>query len=63
MNCLTIIYQKNNIDAQATESGLRYVIKEEGNSPKPEVGQNVRVNYAGYILSGEYFDTSLENCS
>ncbi|WP_420317543.1 FKBP-type peptidyl-prolyl cis-trans isomerase [Ekhidna sp.] len=51
---------ENNIDAQATESGLRYVIKEEGNGPKPEVGQNVRVNYAGYILSGEYFDTSLE---
>jgi FKBP-type peptidyl-prolyl cis-trans isomerase len=52
---------ENNINAQQTESGLRYVITEEGNGPKPEAGQTVRVNYAGRILSGEYFDTSIES--
>ncbi|WP_425393027.1 FKBP-type peptidyl-prolyl cis-trans isomerase [Ekhidna sp.] len=53
--------EEKGIDAQTTESGLRYVIKEEGTGPKPEVGQSVKVNYAGYVLSGEYFDTSIES--
>ncbi|MEQ8626555.1 FKBP-type peptidyl-prolyl cis-trans isomerase [Ekhidna sp.] len=49
---------ENDIDAQQTESGLRYVIMEEGNGPKPEVGQKVSVNYTGWVLNGEYFDSS-----
>ncbi|MEQ9466130.1 MAG: FKBP-type peptidyl-prolyl cis-trans isomerase [Ekhidna sp.] len=49
---------ENNIDAQKTESGLRYVITEEGNGPKPEVGQKVTVDYTGWVLDGEYFDSS-----
>ncbi|MGK7392096.1 MAG: FKBP-type peptidyl-prolyl cis-trans isomerase [Candidatus Cyclobacteriaceae bacterium M2_1C_046] len=52
--------ETNNIDAQATESGLSYVIKEEGTGQKAEAGDQVRVNYAGYVLGGEYFDTSLK---
>ncbi|MEQ8905392.1 FKBP-type peptidyl-prolyl cis-trans isomerase [Ekhidna sp.] len=52
---------ENNIEAQQTESGLRYVITEEGSGPKPEAGQTVRVNYAGKVISGEYFDTSIES--
>ena len=41
---------KNNIDAQTTESGMRYTIIEEGTGPKPEVGDMVRVNYTGNVL-------------
>ncbi len=51
---------KNNIEAQTTETGLRYVIIEEGSGPTPEIGDMVKVNYTGNILEGEYFDTSVE---
>lgn len=49
---------ENGIDAQKTESGLRYVILEEGDGPKPEVGQKVSVDYTGWVLNGGYFDSS-----
>lgn len=49
---------ENNIEASVTESGLRYVITEEGNGPKPSTGQMVSVNYTGWILNGDYFDSS-----
>ncbi len=51
----------NNIVAQETPSGLRYVITEEGSGASAEAGDMVRVNYAGYVLNGEYFDTSFED--
>ncbi|MBL3656966.1 FKBP-type peptidyl-prolyl cis-trans isomerase [Fulvivirga sediminis] len=52
---------ENNIEAEKTESGLYYVIKEEGSGDKPEVGETVSVNYAGHVLNGPYFDTSIES--
>ena len=52
---------KNNIDAQSTESGLRYVITEEGTGPMPAVGQTIAVNYVGKVLNGGYFDTSIKS--
>ncbi|MFK7954306.1 MAG: FKBP-type peptidyl-prolyl cis-trans isomerase [Ekhidna sp.] len=51
---------ENNIEATTTESGLRYIIMEEGNGPKPEQGQMISVHYAGWILDGAYFDTSIK---
>lgn len=52
--------EENNIDAQTTESGLSYVIKEEGTGQKAESGDEVKVNYTGYVLGGGYFDTSFK---
>jgi len=52
--------KENNIDAQETETGLMYVITKEGSGPNAEAGQMVMVNYAGKLISGEYFDTSIE---
>ena len=52
--------KKNNIQAETTENGMRYVILEEGDGPKPEVGDNVQVNYTGNVLEGDYFDSSDE---
>ncbi len=50
--------KENNISAKETESGLRYVIIDEGQGAKPVAGQKVRVNYTGNVLGGGYFDTS-----
>lgn len=48
----------NGVEAQTTESGLRYVITEEGSGPTPEDGQMVHVDYTGWVLNGDYFDSS-----
>ncbi len=52
--------EKNNITAETSKSGMRYVIIEEGTGPKPQVGDQVKVNYTGNVLEGAYFDTSVE---
>jgi FKBP-type peptidyl-prolyl cis-trans isomerase len=53
--------KKNSIIAETTESGMRYIILEEGSGPKPQVGDQVQVNYTGNVLEGDYFDTSVED--
>ncbi len=51
----------NNIVTQKTASGLRYVFTKQGKGAPAKPGQNVSINYAGYLLSGKYFDTSWES--
>jgi FKBP-type peptidyl-prolyl cis-trans isomerase FkpA len=52
--------KENNIVAKNTESGLRYVIKEEGKGVKPEAGNTVSVHYKGTLLDGTPFDSSFD---
>lgn len=54
--------EKENLTTQTTESGLQYVIEEEGSGPVAKVGDTVVVNYTGRFLTGErkVFDTSIE---
>lgn len=47
-------------EATITESGLRYIIETVGDGPKPEFGQMVRVDYAGYLMDGTLFDSSIK---
>lgn len=47
--------------AEVTASGLGYIITERGTGPKPEIGQKVKVNYAGYLVDGSIFDTSIQS--
>lgn len=51
----------NNIEAETTPSGLRYVITEEGSGANAESGDMVEVSYVGHVLEGAYFDTSYED--
>jgi FKBP-type peptidyl-prolyl cis-trans isomerase len=51
---------QNNIDAQATESGLRYTIQQEGSGISPSPGDTVYVHYTGKLLDGEQFDSSYD---
>ena len=50
---------EKNIQAQKLPSGIRYVISKEGKGPAAGSGQTVSVHYAGYMLDGTYFDTSI----
>jgi peptidylprolyl isomerase len=47
-------------EATKTASGLRYIIETVGDGPKPELGQVVRVDYAGYLMDGTLFDSSIK---
>lgn len=48
------------IDAEPTPSGLIFISKEKGTGKQAQAGQTVKVNYAGMLLDGTYFDTSIE---
>jgi FKBP-type peptidyl-prolyl cis-trans isomerase FkpA len=47
------------LTASKTENGLYYVIEKEGTGPETTPGTTMHVNYAGYLLDGKMFDTSL----
>lgn len=53
-------FGENNIEPQVTENGVSYVITEQGDGPKPRMGQWVKVHYTGKLLTGEVFDTSVK---
>ncbi len=50
----------NNLKGTKTESGLFYVIEKEGSGPAIEEGDQASVHYAGYLLNGQIFDTSIK---
>ena len=49
---------KNKLDPKKTDSGLQYIVKEEGSGNKAVVGDTVVVNYTGTLVSGKIFDTN-----
>ncbi|MEB2774892.1 FKBP-type peptidyl-prolyl cis-trans isomerase [Algoriphagus sp. D3-2-R+10] len=53
--------KEKGLDAQKTESGLYYVIEEEGTGDPVTPGTTMTVDYAGYLLDGTLFDTSIES--
>ena len=50
--------EENNIDAEATESGLRYKITKKGKGIQPAAGDSVFVHYRGTLLDGTEFEAS-----
>ncbi len=53
----------SNIEAQTTPSGLRYQITKPGSGANAAPGNEVSIHYAGYLLDGTLFDTSIEAVS
>jgi FKBP-type peptidyl-prolyl cis-trans isomerase FkpA len=48
------------IQAEKLESGIRYVITKPGVGENAQSGQTVKVNYSGYLLDGQYFDSCVK---
>ncbi len=46
----------NNLTAEKTESGLHYIITQEGTGNKPIASSIVEVRYKGYFLDNTVFD-------
>ena len=47
-------------DAITTESGLKYVVLNEGKGKKPERGTKITAHYSGQLLDGKKFDSSYD---
>jgi peptidyl-prolyl cis-trans isomerase A (cyclophilin A) len=47
-------------NAITTESGLQYVVKQEGTGAKPKVGDTIVAHYTGYLPTGKKFDSSVD---
>lgn len=47
-------------DVKVTSSGLQYKIVKQGDGPKPRADQKVTVHYAGRLIDGTVFDSSIE---
>ncbi len=48
--------EANELEATKTESGLHYIITEEGTGEMPTATSTVLVNYEGFLLNGSVFD-------
>jgi len=58
---ITAYINEKNLNAQKSDSGLYYVINEEGTGDRPNSTSNVTVAYKGYYLNGSVFDESSSN--
>ena len=45
-------------NANTTDSGLKYIVIEEGDGASPQKGENVTVHYTGTLEDGTKFDSS-----
>ncbi|MDW5288529.1 FKBP-type peptidyl-prolyl cis-trans isomerase [Formosa sp. PL04] len=53
----------NNLDATRTDSGLYYVIEEQGTGKRATSSSKVTVAYKGYFTDGKVFDQSNDGIS
>jgi FKBP-type peptidyl-prolyl cis-trans isomerase len=53
--------KSKNLTTKKTSSGLRYIVTKQGKGKNVQPGQIVKINYAGYLLNGTCFDTSIES--
>ncbi len=53
--------QDNEATAKVLPSGLKIISIHEGSGEKPKMGTKVMVNYAGYFLSGDLFDSNIKD--
>ena len=53
-------FQTNAKDTIQTESGLKYIIVEEGDGELPPSGSVISVHYTGYLSDGSVFDSSVQ---
>ncbi len=47
-------------DTITLANGLKYILVEEGQGPKPVAGKTVSVHYTGYLTDGKKFDSSMD---
>jgi len=51
--------EKLEANAETLDSGLKILFTQKGDGEQPKVGNKVDVNYAGFLSTGELFDTNI----
>ncbi|MCZ4694984.1 peptidylprolyl isomerase [Ancylomarina euxinus] len=46
----------NKLDAQKTDTGLYYLINNEGKGAQPNINSYIKIAYIGYFINGDIFD-------
>jgi len=54
---------KDKDGVKVTESGLQYIVEQEGEGDSPEASDSVTVHYTGTLIDGTVFDSSVERGS
>ncbi|WP_353777756.1 peptidylprolyl isomerase [Winogradskyella sp. 3972H.M.0a.05] len=54
-------FDEYNKDVETLASGLKIHYIKRGEGPKPNIGQNVLVNYQGHFTDGRLFDSNIED--
>lgn len=60
---LITFVEQNEINAKVLPSGLKVITIHKGNGVKPKNGSKVMVNYSGYFISGDLFDSNVKEIS
>jgi peptidylprolyl isomerase len=47
-------------DTLTTDSGLQYIVIQEGSGERPQPGEQISVHYTGWFTSGDKFDSSVD---
>ncbi|MFC4095920.1 FKBP-type peptidyl-prolyl cis-trans isomerase [Euzebyella saccharophila] len=58
---IQIYLEQNELTAVKTDTGLYYIINEQGDGAQPTSSSDVTVAYKGYFLNGSVFDQSSES--
>ncbi|MBE0648127.1 MAG: FKBP-type peptidyl-prolyl cis-trans isomerase [Bacteroidales bacterium] len=53
--------EQHDVKVKPTESGLYFIEIEKGNGPSVKTGKSVKVDYSAMFISGEIFETSIQN--
>ncbi len=51
---------QHNLEAQQSDSGLYYIVEEEGEGEYPKIDSTIKVKYKGYFTDGSIFDENTE---
>jgi len=60
ISLIDIYMEEQGLVGMELESGIRYLIQEDGSGKKPEKGDQVLIHFNGYLLDGTQFDSSYD---
>lgn len=60
ISLIDIYLEEQGLIGMELESGIRYIVQNEGSGNKPEKGDKVLIHFNGYLLDGTQFDSSYD---